>query len=105
MEPPYKFLEDIILSPGIIKGCKAKSCAACPVEQATAALPLSKYAKRSSSTDTGVVVDDDSRSVSRVLLSLSGPAGTAIVVSDEQGRFIFTNLIPGRYLIRTHLNS
>ena len=60
---------------------------------------------RSSSSVTGVVVGDDSKSASGVLLSLSGPVGTSIVVSDEQGRFTFTNLIPGRYLIRTHLNS
>ena len=60
---------------------------------------------RSSSSVTGIVVGDDSKSASGVLLSLSGPVGTSIVVSDEQGRFTFTNLIPGRYLIRTHLNS
>ena len=61
-------------------------------------------ATRTSSTVTGVVVDDDNRSASGVLLSLSGPVGTSIVVSDEQGRFTFKNLIPGRYLVRTHLN-
>ncbi|MFL2433449.1 MAG: TonB-dependent receptor domain-containing protein [Vicinamibacterales bacterium] len=60
---------------------------------------------RTESTVTGVVVDDDSRSASGVLLSLSGPVGTSLVVSDERGRFTFTNLIPGRYLIRTHLNA
>ena len=60
---------------------------------------------RTSSTVTGVVVDDDSRLASGVILSLSGPVGTSIVVSDEQGRFTFTHLTPGRYLIRTHLNS
>ena len=41
---------------------------------------------RNSITVTGVVVDDDSRSASGVLLSLSGPVGTSIVVSDEHGR-------------------
>ena len=60
---------------------------------------------RTSITVTGVVVDDDSRLASGVILSLSGPVGTSIVVSDEQGRFTFTHLTPGRYLIRTHLNS
>ena len=59
---------------------------------------------RASSTFTGIVVNDDSKSVSRVLLSLSGPGGTSIVVSDGQGRFTFSDLIPGRYLLRTHLN-
>ena len=57
------------------------------------------------STFTGIVVNHENRSASRVLLSLSGPAGTSIVVSDKQGRFTFANLIPGRYLLRTHLNS
>ena len=50
---------------------------------------------RTSSTVTGVVVDDDSRLASGVILSLSGPVGTSIVVSDEQGRFTFTHLTPG----------
>ena len=57
------------------------------------------------STFTGIVVDHENRSASRVLLSLSGPAGTSIVVSDKQGRFTFFHLIPGRYLLRTHFNS
>ena len=60
---------------------------------------------RASSSFTGVVINNDSEAVSRLLLSLSGPSGTSIAVSDDHGRFTFANLIPGRYLLRTHLNS
>ncbi len=60
---------------------------------------------RASSSFAGVVINNDSEAVSRLLLSLSGPSGTSIAVSDDHGRFTFANLIPGRYLLRTHLHS
>ena len=38
---------------------------------------------RASSSFTGVVINNDSEAVSRLLLSLSGPSGTSIAVSDD----------------------
>ena len=51
----------------------------------------------------GLVTAADGVPIGRVLISLSGPGGSALVVSDASGRFWFGALPPGRYLLRTHL--
>ena len=53
----------------------------------------------------GVVTDAEGVPVNHVLISLSGPSGTALVICDSSGRFEFRLLIPGRYLLRTHLTT
>ena len=53
----------------------------------------------------GVVTTDDGSPPGRVVISLSGPNGTSLAVTDEAGRFGFRELIPGRYLLRTHFTS
>ena len=53
----------------------------------------------------GVVKTTDGSQPGRVLISLSGPSGTSLVIADDAGRFEFRSLIPGRYLLRTHFTS
>ena len=50
----------------------------------------------------GVVTAADGAPVGDVLISLSGPGGSSLAVSDSAGRFWFDALPVGRYLIRTH---
>ena len=50
----------------------------------------------------GVVTAADGAPVGDVLVSLSGPGGSSLAVSDSAGRFRFDALPVGRYLIRTH---
>lgn len=50
----------------------------------------------------GVVTAMDGSPPGHVLISLSGPSGTSLIVADAAGRFEFRRLIPGRYLLRTH---
>lgn len=50
----------------------------------------------------GVVTAADGAPVGDVLVSLSGPGGSSLAVSDAAGHFRFDALPPGRYLIRTH---
>ena len=51
----------------------------------------------------GVVTTAAGAAVGDVLISLSGPGGSALAVSDAAGRFRFDALAAGRYLLRTHL--
>ena len=53
----------------------------------------------------GRVVFSNGASQARVLLSLTGPRGTELVFSNEHGNFRVGALVPGRYLLRTHLTS
>ena len=50
----------------------------------------------------GVVTASDGIPVGDVLLSLFGPGGASLAVSDSAGRFRFDGLPAGRYLLRTH---
>ena len=50
----------------------------------------------------GVVTAADGAPVGDVLVSLSGPGGSSLAVSDAAGRFRFDALPAGPYLIRTH---
>lgn len=50
----------------------------------------------------GVVTTTGGAAVGDVLISLSGPGGSALAVSDAAGRFRFDALAAGRYLLRTH---
>ena len=50
----------------------------------------------------GVVTTTGGVAVGDVLISLSGPGGSALAVSDAAGRFRFDALAAGRYLLRTH---
>ena len=50
----------------------------------------------------GVVTTAGGVAVGDVLISLSGPGGSALAVSDAAGRFRFDALAAGRYLLRTH---
>ncbi len=51
---------------------------------------------------SGVVTAADGAPIGDVLLSLSGPGGSSLAVSDSAGRFRFDELPAGRYLLRTH---
>lgn len=53
----------------------------------------------------GIVTASDGVPVEDVLVSLSGPVGSALTVSDSAGRFWFDGLAAGRYLLRTHLTG
>ena len=53
----------------------------------------------------GVVTAADGSVVGDALLSLSGPGGSSLAVSDSAGRFWFEKLPAGRYLLRTHLTG
>lgn len=50
----------------------------------------------------GAVTTPDGAPAADVLLSLSGPGGASLAVSDAAGRFWFDGLPAGRYLLRTH---
>ena len=81
------------------------------VALAVAASPAAAEEKRRGSQAAttgelvGVVTTEDGSPPGRVLISLSGPSGTSLVVADDAGRFGFHQLIPGRYLLRTHFAS
>lgn len=82
----------------------------CVGSAATAAEPMAAEptaAEGESSAATGeisgLVTAADGLPVGRVLISLSGPGGSALAVSDADGRFSFGTLAPGGYLLRTHL--
>ena len=53
----------------------------------------------------GIVTASDGAPVADVLISLSGPGGSLLAVSDSAGRFWFDGLAAGRYLLRTHLTG
>ena len=53
----------------------------------------------------GVVTAADGSAIGDALLSLSGPGGSSLAVSDSAGRFRFEKLPAGRYLLRTHLTG
>ena len=52
---------------------------------------------------SGIVTAPDGAPVGEVLISLAGPGGSSLAVSDSAGRFWFDGLPAGRYLLRTHL--
>lgn len=52
---------------------------------------------------TGVVTDAAGGPLQETLISATGPTGTTLAVCDARGRFEFRGLVPGRYLLRTHL--
>ena len=84
---------------------------ACVVPTIAAELRLASVSMENAKTSAavatgelvGVVSAGDGLPSERVLISLSGENGTRLVVSDNSGRFHFESLIPGRYLLRTHL--
>ena len=51
----------------------------------------------------GTITASNGTPVADVVISLSGPAGASLAVSDAAGRFWFHGLPAGRYLLRTHL--
>ena len=51
----------------------------------------------------GTITASNGAPVGDVLISLSGPGGASLAVSDAAGRFWFDGLPAGRYLFRTHL--
>ena len=53
----------------------------------------------------GRVIFPNGASQARVLLSLTGPSGTELVFLNGRGDFRVGDLVPGRYLLRTHLTS
>ena len=53
----------------------------------------------------GAITTADGAPVGDVLISLSGPGGASLSVSDAVGRFWFDGLPAGRYLLRTHLTG
>lgn len=53
----------------------------------------------------GAVTTPDGAPAGDVLISLSGPGGASLAVSDAAGRFRFDGLPAGRYLLRTHLTE
>ena len=50
----------------------------------------------------GVVTDRAGEPLTQVLVSATGPSGTALAICDAEGRFEFRTLTPGPYLLRTH---
>lgn len=50
----------------------------------------------------GMVTDDAGAPFQAMLVSASGPAGTAVAECDADGRFEFRDLRPGIYLLRAH---
>ena len=54
---------------------------------------------------SGAVTTPDGAPAGDVLISLSGPGGASLAVSDAAGRFRFDGLPAGRYLLRTHLTE
>ena len=77
----------------------------CVSSAAAAEEPAAAEGESSAATGelAGLVTAADGVPVGRVLISLSGPGGSALAVSDASGRFWFGALAPGRYLLRTHL--
>lgn len=53
----------------------------------------------------GAVTTTNGAPVEDVLVSLSGPDGASLAVTDAAGRFRFEGLPAGRYLLRTHLTG
>ena len=53
----------------------------------------------------GIVTAADGAPVGDVLITLSGPQGASLAVSDSAGRFRFDRLRAGRYLLRAHLTG
>lgn len=53
----------------------------------------------------GAVTRTNGAPAEDVLVSLSGPGGASLAVTDAAGRFRFEGLPAGRYLLRTHLTG
>ena len=51
---------------------------------------------------SGVVTTPDHVPAERVLVSVTGAAGTALALTDDVGRFMFERLPAGQYLVRAH---
>ena len=51
----------------------------------------------------GALTASDGAPLGDVLVTLSGPGGASLAVSDAAGRFWFDGLPAGRYLLRTHV--
>ena len=51
----------------------------------------------------GALTASDGAPLGGVLITLSGPGGASLAVSDAAGRFWFDGLPAGRYLLRTHV--
>ncbi len=74
-------------------------------QQDTARIINSVQQKVATGQVVGRVVFPNGVSPTRVLLSLTGAGGTKLVFSDERGEFRVGGLVPGRYLLRTHLTA
>lgn len=83
--------------------CMAPVGAAAGQEHGSSASPaggtaVAKGGLAGAVTTNGAPVED-------VLVSLSGPGGAFLAVTDAAGRFRFEGLLAGRYLLRTHLTG
>lgn len=69
------------------------------------AVPISRLASAAApGSIAGVVRDEKGEPVPRVVVSALG-AVTTVAVTDASGRFTFTSLAPGPYLVRAHLGG
>ena len=53
----------------------------------------------------GTVTSDAEAPLGTLLVTASGPAGTTVATCDAAGRFEFSNLHPGLYLLRAHASG
>lgn len=74
-------------------------------EQSGSPLPPAEGSAAARGGLAGAVTTPDGAPAGDVLISLSGPGGASLAVSDAAGRFRFDGLPAGRYLLRTHLTG
>ena len=53
----------------------------------------------------GTVTSDAEAPFETLLVTASGPSGTTVATCDAAGRFEFSNLHPGLYLLRAHASG
>jgi hypothetical protein len=91
----------------VAAGILVVGCMVSPVfageQQVGASPPVTGDSGGASGELAGAVTVSNGAPVEDVLLSLSGPGGSSLAVSDAAGRFRFAGLPAGRYLLRAHL--
>ena len=84
----------------LVVGCTLPAVAA---GEERSAPPAAGESPHATGELAGVVTAADGAPVGDVVISLSGPGGSSLAVSDSAGRFWFEDLPAGRYLLRTHM--
>ena len=89
----------------LVAGCVSPAVAAAGQERFGSPAAVGGGSEAATGELAGVVTAGDGAPIGDVLISLSGPAGSSLAVSDSAGRFRFNGLPAGRYLLRPHLTG